>query len=632
MATGSSKGSRSISEGTAPARRWLRPVAIGVAALAIGIVLLIGAFPFATFKGRIEGRLTERFGRPVTISAIERVEAFSFAPTLMVRGVRVPQADWSGSGVLAEIGTIRVTISAWPLLMGRFAPRAIDVTGARLNLVRDANGRTNWSNASGEDAAGGDAPRLRGLTVRDTIVTYRDARRDRQATMRVVADSAKGVRMSGNGSVGGAPVTLAFTGPRIEDAGDKPWPFEARIEGVALAMRMAGTMDRAFDTDRMRFDVTARADDLKRIDAVIEAGLFGTQPVSLTAKVRHDDPAWTITDLKGMIGNSDIAGKLSVVKADGRTRLDGEVTSRRLSFADLASDSGQAKAVARIAREGPKIVPSTRVNLAKIDKTDGRIAFTIARIVSTGQPSSLRSAQGMLVLDRQRLTVAPLRIGLARGAIDGEVVVDQRDGAAEPLVTLALNMRNSSIGALAGDGGNIDARVDARVRLVGRGDTFREAVGRSDGSIGIIARDGSVPARMAAALGFDAGKTLFADKSARATLRCAAVRLNMRRGTGTINPLIVDTTMSQTRATGRVVFPAEAITATLTGAPKRDSVLRLPGSIAASGTIRAPVVTIPKEVTSVGNIFKAIGRAITGNQGPTATDADCGRLAAMTLG
>ncbi|MEG8043732.1 hypothetical protein QP164_13820 [Sphingomonas sp. LR59] len=50
-----------------------------------------------------------------------------------------------------------------------------------------------------------------------------------------------------------------------------------------------------------------------------------------------------------------------------------------------------------------------------------------------------------------------------------------------------------------------------------------------------------------------------------------------------------------------------------------------------TGTIERPTVTIPPEVKSVGNIFKAIGRAISGNQGPTASDADCSGLAARVL-
>ena len=105
----------------------------------------------------------------------------------------------------------------------------------------------------------------------------------------------------------------------------------------------------------------------------------------------------------------------------------------------------------------------------------------------------------------------------------------------------------------------------------------------------------------------------------------------MKNGRGAASPLVVDTTSSQLRGTGTVSFPAERIDFRLTGAPKGKSLLRLPGSAFMTGTLSDPVLTVPPEVKSAGNIFKAIGRAITGRQGPTASDADCGRLATRAL-
>ena len=75
-------------------------------------------------------------------------------------------------------------------------------------------------------------------------------------------------------------------------------------------------------------------------------------------------------------------------------------------------------------------------------------------------------------------------------------------------------------------------------------------------------------------------------------------------------------------------FPA----GTLTGAPKRNSVLRLPGSVSALGTIRDPSIMIPREVKSLGNVLKSVGRALKGKQGPEAADADCAALHSRTLG
>ncbi|MGQ7398844.1 hypothetical protein ACTGZU_11905, partial [Streptococcus suis] len=107
--------------------------------------------------------------------------------------------------------------------------------------------------------------------------------------------------------------------------------------------------------------------------------------------------------------------------------------------------------------------------------------------------------------------------------------------------------------------------------------------------------------------------------------------LAVAQGRGTVRPLVVDTSLSAMRGTGSIVFPAETIAIRLTGAPKRHSLLRLPGDATLSGTLSAPRLVVPKETKSVGNIFKAIGRAITGHQGPLATDADCGALAGQAL-
>jgi hypothetical protein len=201
-----------------------------------------------------------------------------------------------------------------------------------------------------------------------------------------------------------------------------------------------------------------------------------------------------------------------------------------------------------------------------------------------------------------------------------------------PLVTIDLKLSGSSVGALAGGAGAVDGRVDARARLAGRGSTIREAVGNANGGIGLVARDGGLPAKVAAMIGFDASRALTTDDDARAGLRCIVLRLALQGGAGRVDPLVLDTTLSQSNGQGSVTFPAETLAITLTGAPKQKSVLRLPGSVTIAGTIREPDVTIPPKVKSVGNVLKAIGRSIAGTQGPKATDADCGALSARALG
>ena len=607
-------------------RRLGMRIAIGVlAALPLLLLLGLAVFPWGILRGAVTRAATERFGRPVTIGSVHRVDAIGFHPVIAVEKLRIPQATWAGQGDFATLERAEIRFSVWPLLKGAFVPEDIRVSGLRLALVRDKRGRTNWSRP-GAPEKGGSSTDLQGLVITDGVIRYSDARQDRDATLRIAADPDRGVRAEGPGSVRGAPVRIMFTGAAVKPG---RWPFAATITGETLSMVARGTMDRPFDTDAMTLDLTARADDLKRIDAVIEAGLFQTRAVQLAAHVRHDRPRWTITDLKGRIGRSDLAGHLTVDKKAGRTLLDGELTARQLDFDDLSSAEGRAEAAALERRIGPRLVPNTRIDISKIDTTDGTIRFKVGRVVSAQGPSPITGLAGRMTMDRQLLTIGDIRMALREGVVTGQAVIDQRNGRKVPRLSLDLRLKGASVLSLSGQTA-ITGQVAARAKLTGSGETVRAAVGRSDGRIGLVVANGSLPDRYAAALGFDAGAAFMGD-SGRATLRCLVLGVDMKNGTGRADPLIVDTSRSRLDGTGMVSFPDERLALRLTGAPKQGATLRLAGAATVGGTLEKPDLVIPREVKSVGNIFKSIGRAITGDSGPKAQNAACGALARQVL-
>jgi uncharacterized protein involved in outer membrane biogenesis len=612
------------------ATRWVWVTGIVILALvALGLIGL-AAFPWGSLKGVIERQLTARFGRPVTIGGIERVDNFGFSPTIRITQVRIPQPDWAGSGDFVRLREAEATFSGLALLKGGFGPRDVKASGLYLALVRDKKGRTNWDRP-GKAKGGGSSNDLQGLVIRDSVISYRDAKQGRQVTARFSSDPVAGIRANGAGTIRGAAVTIAVAGPSIERARGKPWPFTASIDGAALSITARGVMDRPLDTNAMSLDVTARATDLKLIDAVIEAGLFRTQPVSFSAHVRHDTPKWAITQLKGVVGRSDFAGHVTVDKRDGRSKVTGDIVSRQFDFADLSSDEAQAKGAALERAIGPRLVPNTRIDIGKIDTTDAQFGFRIQHIVSAKGKSPIVSAKGTIAIDHHLLTLDQLVARLPQGIVTGKVRVDQRGGRRTPVVTIDLRLSGSSVQALAGGRGDFSGNVSARVRLRGPGETIRAAVGNADGTIGFVARDGQLPQGIAAALGFDAARVLLAKDGERAGLRCVVLNLDVTRGRGRVDPMIVDTTASQLRGQGSVVFPGETVNIRLHGAPKQHALLQLPGAAYMTGTIQDPHVTIPPEVKSVKNIFRAIGQAITGRQGPTASDADCAGLAARVL-
>jgi uncharacterized protein involved in outer membrane biogenesis len=578
-------------------------------------------------KGPLEQSLSKRFGRPVTIAGFSRIDHFSFTPTLELRDLRIPQAEWAGKGYVMRIDKAVMTVPLATVLRDGLHARSTHIEGLSLDMVRAADGRESWraGPAAGSEGQEGDGFSTEALTVTDSRLRYRDARR-RRSIDGVITAGPRGLTFEGRGKLLDAPVSFSARAAPIR--GDGPWPFRAAITGPALTMAATGTMARALDTHHLAIDVQARAANLSYLDAVIEAGLPRTQPVALRAHARRDGPDWTITRLTGTIGRSDIAGGATIRKRQGRHVIDATLRAGRFDFDDLSDDRGRAIAREKRWRFGPRIFPDTAIDLDNLRRTDGVLRLHAAQLLWPG-PSPFRSLDGTLRIDHGLLTVDDLRLGLTHGAMTGKARVDQRNSDI-PELSLDLTLREGRIVDFAPDT-QIDGQLAGRLRLSGPGDTIRAAIGRSSGTIGIVGRNGTLPARTAALLGQDLLQGVFGSKKDVASLRCAVIRLDASGGIATADPILIDTTRARTEMTGRIMLADERLALEMRGTPKQDADLRLVGPILITGTIKTPEVALPSKGGIVGNLLKSIGRAMDGKEEPIATDADCSALSARAL-
>jgi AsmA family protein len=603
-------------------RVWAIRIGVALVALLLIAVLAIAAAPVGWLKPRIETAITDATGASARVGSVERAETFT--PTIIVRDVHIAQPDWAGDGDLLTLDEARFRIPVLRAIRGQIRPGGVRITGLRAHLIRDEEGRRNWERDRKDDAGSGSPMRLSDLTIEDAVIRYDDAQRNRSATVRVAFD-AQGLRVGGRGSVRDRPVRIVAVGAPITDG---PWPFRAEVTGDALSMRLDGRMAQALDTGRFTGKVTARGDSLKTLDAIIEAGLPGTQPIRFTADIERRSPDWIVTNLDGTVGRSNFSGELTVEKRDGRTKLTGKLDSSGFDFDDLADDAGRARGAAKAARTGPRVVPDTDIDIGNIDTTDGRIEFNLRRLLWR-QPAPFRSARGVLTMDDRQLTVEPLSAALTRGGVSGRIFIDAR-GREVPMVTLDLKLSDSTLATFAGHG-DISGSLRGRAELTGPGRTLRQAVANSNGMVGLVATNGVLPGRMASFIGLDIGRGVTGDSDERARLNCLVFRMDVRGGTGRLNPLMVDTSKSQANVTGTIDMKTDRLNWSLTGAPKQKSLLRYDRPLPIGGTIKNPDAFPPQNARNVGTVFRLLGKAITGDQKPLATDANCGVLAMRAL-
>ena len=619
-----------IGAGASSRSRWrvaVTRVAIALLAVFALLLLALGAFPVGLMRALVEQRLSHALKTPVHVGAVTRDTVFSYAPIVSLRDVRIAQPAWAGSGDFVRVGAASLRVPVFALLFGRFRPDRVSVDGARIALVRDANGRANWKPDGPQPSdAAGSGPNLSDLTVSDTRIVLRDAKRKLFVAGPLSVDAAHGLRLAAAGTFHGTPARIELTGARITGIDSAaPYPFAATFVSPVLTVRAAGRMDGVLDTRHFTADVTARGESLKNLDDLIEAGLFGTQEIALAGTIRHNGLDWYVDRIGGSIGRSRFTGSASVKKHGVRSAVDARIHATQFDFDDLADDAGQAAALRRRARDGQRVIPTTRIVLSKLWKTDGTVRFTADHLLSRNA-TVFRSLAGTLKLDHRVATVSGIAAGLANGRMTGMVRIDHRRGL--PKLSIDLRLADLTLEALIGKPDLIAGRVRGRIVLSGQGETVRAALARADGKAAIVATQGSVQRIVADVLGQNLSGALthaIGGPSRTVPLQCFIADFAASNGVLVPRPLAIDTAVSLGRGSGRILLDGERIDLTLAGASKSRALLRIADPIRVGGTLSQPSVSVAglgaAARPSAGGVLKVLGRSIGQALGLTRTPA-----------
>jgi uncharacterized protein involved in outer membrane biogenesis len=595
--------------------RWIIWSIAGVALLATTGLLALAAFPVGLFQNSIRRHMEEKLGTAISIGSIERREMLSFTPTVLVHDLAIRQPSWAGKGDMVQARAIEARIAIWPLLTGRAAaPEGLVVDGLIVNLVRDAQGRANWEGRKSSANSSGAGNGIGRLNITDGRISLRDDKRS-LSVAGSIASNTQGLRIDAAGRFHDAPARLFLRGGPID--GLKPQaPYPARLEMVSPLLRLEarGVMRGALNMRSLTMDMHAAAPSLKYLDDVIEAGLFGTKAIDLTARVRHEGRDWFIDRLNGRIGQSALTARADVRKRDGRTKIDADVHFSRFGFDDLSDTRGEAQARAVEARIGERLLPGTRINIAKVGPTDGVIRFRADRLLL--RKSAFRSLSGVIGMEGKLLTIDNIVAGMSSGRMTGKLRIDQRNAAPHPRLTIDLAFANGRLETLMGSN-DATGPLRGRVILAGTGDTIREALGHADGRAGLVVEGGTVKRTVAAVLGQDLGKAIGAalrDRDATVPLRCLAIGFKAQQGRLTPSPFVVDTGISVGQGQGRLSLATEKIALTIGGRARDPSILRLTDPIRVGGTFSAPTISAagspPGSKINAGYVVKTVGKSL----------------------
>ncbi|MDB5423124.1 MAG: AsmA family rane protein, partial [Phenylobacterium sp.] len=369
-----------------------------------------------------------------------------------------------------------------------------------------------------------------------------------------------------------------------------------------------GAVPKPFDLGRFYMNTTARGPDLADLFAITGIALPNTPPYSLHGRLSRDVHVWRVAGLGGRVGDSDLAGEVSVTTGGKRPLLKADLTTRSLDFDDLGALFGGApstkpgetaspvqKALAQTMTARQRLMPDTTLSVERIRAIDAAVTYKALSIRDA--PIHLKAASTKVKLEGGVLRAEPLALDLPHGRVSGYVQLDARKST--PVTDLDLRLANGRLEQLVpvtfqGSTPYAGSLV-ARAKLTGTGNSVHKAFANANGQVMVVVPGGEIRESLAQLMGVNVikGLGLLLKKDQQTTpIRCGVARFEARNGLLNASNIVFDTGPTLVTGSGSINLDTERLDFRLEGHPKKFQLVRVDLPITVGGTLLAPKVGV----------------------------------------
>jgi len=577
-------------------RHWGRTLAIVAAGLVLGCALLIGLFDWNWLKGPIESRVSAATGRALVIEGpVDGTWQWRpFGPRLRFETVRFSNPDWAESKTLLTADVVEFQMALLPLLAGRVHLLDLALIRPVVSLERLADGRATWQ-FDREQREAGSTPRIDALQVDDGRLEYRDALTDSRLKATLIdrpGAGAAGLHFAVKGRFRGEAVDVKGTTASLlalQDLSQRlPISAEGRIAGTQVQVNGEVTGLVRFENASLRYRVNGPS--LRRLAPLFGVPLPETPPYAVSGLLSKTGQRWESSDLKGKVGASDIAGKVSVVTGGAKPELEAKLTSTLLDLADLGPLIGRTPDAS--ARTPGRVLPARAIDLTRIHQLNAHVTLTAKRVVRAADFPFDDFNADFRLRDAQ-IVINPLTFGMADGTLRAKVTLDARQPVVAGSVQGRLrDVRVAKIFPKQAAMGEAAGILSGTFDLQGRGNAVATLLGTADGRATLLLANGRVPSVLPALADLDGARVLASllGKNPE-SVQCAAIDLRAQQGLVTPAIAVIETESTVLNLTGEARLGDETLKLRIVQAPKSVSFLSVRTPILVTGTLANPRLT-----------------------------------------
>jgi AsmA family protein len=542
---------------------------VGLAAALLSVLLLGAAAVVAIltwvsldldltpYKARVLEEVRARTGLQLDVSG---PLALRIGPDLGLRveGLRLASPA-AGKTPLLEAQRATLTVATLPLLRGQVEPRELDLTGARLNLTRDADRPATWNLPGPGPVTWLEGLRLR---VRSSRIDYSDGSTGRSFRMGVRALEARRdgevLNLALDGDLDGEPVRLTGrTAPLARIlAATGPLPLALRGQFLGLDVQADGTLPVPDTKTATRATLSLKAKDLQGLRPWLGPDAAALGPLDARFVLDGRDRSFTLNPLALSVGPTRADGQAKIDLRGKRPTIDIDLTLAELDLRPYLSEEGQGGA-------GPgqgRVFSDAPLALGWMEDADVQARVQVSHL--SGGRQTVTDLDLTATLAEGRLKVA------GTGKADGGRVLTLDLGldSGGPAPRLDLDLRGDKLmiapmlaGSAAED--RIRGDLDARVKLHAAGASPAAMAGALTGNLMVQVQGAEARLQDLDRLtGW--GKAILGQivtpKSSMARVDCGLVALSFDRGRTAIKG-VVDTPNSVVTGEGSLDLARETI-------------------------------------------------------------------------
>jgi AsmA family protein len=627
-------------------------IGIAVALLLEALLTVIAVLNSNLLRPTLEHAVSSKTGRETKISGNLHTHLLSWTPSFEINGITIKNPPWADQPDMFSADQLKVSVSVGRLLRGQIVLPQVSLIKPVINLERDKAGRASWEFASktgtpNETNKPARIPTILSLTIVDGSVHVLDQIRKLRFEGSLVAaeqartDDPSAFKIRARGTLNERPFSLAVDGEPLQDlTPTTPYTFTARIVAADIRLDTTITVEKPFDLSHLQVGFVITGKDLADGFYLTGLALPNTPPYRLAATVNVAGTTYTVDDLKGRVGSSDLSGKVTVETHSKIPKLTGHLTSKTLNMADVApalgapatgkgdtlSASADAKDNSAHTKTAPKpvvtdyqklhdrLLPDSVLQVDRVRGMDADVHYAAASVIIPKVP--LKQVSFHLVLDRGVLTLDPLAFVLDQGKFAGTVKIDARNNIPQSAIDMQIaDVDLSQFKSADMTSAPLTGSLEGRMRLIGSGVSVHQFASSAQGAISVIIPQGEIDAGIAELTGINVTRglgLLLGDKDKKTDIRCSVMDFQAGRGSLAEKTFFIDTTDVLISGRGDINLQDEKLNLELKGDPKHIRFSRVRAPITLGGTLAHPAVGVDvKKLAGQGVVAAALGTLLT---------------------